>query len=204
MLSPQAILKELIPRHQEGTLSSGEAANWVNWAAKAEQVSAQRVPPQHLLHLQGQGREAFPHIGVAGRQPHSHARGNRDHRRRPSVSAAIAIVPHSRLRKPLWSSRPTSTSRLPWPTFHAELRNIPRKITVRLHNNMPLRPAYRIRTTRSRHQAGIQRKRTNVSVLQLSVHHCACAVFPLVVSCIGDMVHVILVRACRSVACVRR
>src|SRR3546814_9482643 len=33
-----------------------------------EQMATQRVPPQHLLHLQRQGREALAHIGVAGRK----------------------------------------------------------------------------------------------------------------------------------------
>src|SRR3546814_4520681 len=53
-------------------------------------MPAQRIPPQHLPHLQGKRWEALTHIGVAGREPHPHARGNRDHRRRHSARAATA------------------------------------------------------------------------------------------------------------------
>jgi hypothetical protein len=35
---------------------------------------------QDLLHLQSQARKAAPHIGMARRQPHPHARGDRNHR----------------------------------------------------------------------------------------------------------------------------
>src|SRR3546814_14381249 len=66
-----------------------------------------RVPPQHLLHLQRQGREALAHIGVAGRQPHPHTRGNRNHRRRPSASAATAAVSVA------WSTAPVLRLRAP-------------------------------------------------------------------------------------------
>src|SRR3546814_9086850 len=38
-----------------------------------EQMATQRVPTQHLLHLQRQGPDALPHIGVHGRQPPPHA-----------------------------------------------------------------------------------------------------------------------------------
>src|SRR3546814_9332256 len=86
-------------------------------AAEAEQMAAQRIPPQHLLHLQGQRWEALAHIGVAGRQPHPHARGNRDHRRRPSAIAATAAVrvasstaPVIRNRAPLANSNYTVPS----------------------------------------------------------------------------------------------
>src|SRR5215204_1564580 len=50
-------------------------------AAKAEQVAAQGIVAQHLLNLQRQGRKSFAHIRVPGRQPHPHARRDRDHRR---------------------------------------------------------------------------------------------------------------------------
>src|SRR6516165_8125581 len=59
---------------------------------KAEQMTAQRITLQNLLDLQGQGRKTLPHIGVAGRQPHPHAGRQRDHRGRPSDSAATAAV----------------------------------------------------------------------------------------------------------------
>src|SRR3546814_14098414 len=70
-------------------------------------MAAQRIPPQHLLHLQGKRWEALAHIGVAGRQPHPHARGNRDHRRRPSASAATAAVSVA------WSIEPVIRIRVP-------------------------------------------------------------------------------------------
>ena len=46
---------------------------------KAKQLSAQRIAPQYLLHLQRQARKALPHVGVAGRQPYPHAARNRNH-----------------------------------------------------------------------------------------------------------------------------
>src|SRR5271154_2939044 len=46
---------------------------------KAKQLSAQRITPQYLLHLQRQARKALPHVGVAGRQPYPHAARNRNH-----------------------------------------------------------------------------------------------------------------------------
>src|SRR5579863_2067181 len=46
---------------------------------KAKQLSAQRIAPQYLLHLQRQARKALPHVGMAGRQPYPHAARNRNH-----------------------------------------------------------------------------------------------------------------------------
>src|SRR3954469_13585455 len=48
-------------------------------STKAKQLSAQRIAPQYLLHLQRQARKALPHVGVTGRQPDPHAARNRDH-----------------------------------------------------------------------------------------------------------------------------
>src|SRR6516165_5423983 len=67
-------------------------------AAKAKQRTAQRIPPQHLLHLQRQRREALAHVGVARRQPHPHPSGNRDHRRSRTPmtrASALALTPSS-------------------------------------------------------------------------------------------------------------
>src|SRR6202035_4371693 len=50
-------------------------------AAEAEQVTAQRIAPQYLLHLQRQARKTLPHVGVPGCQPHPHVTRHRDHGR---------------------------------------------------------------------------------------------------------------------------
>src|SRR5581483_4307345 len=60
--------------------------------AEAKQVAAQRVAMKDLLDLQGQRRKALPHVGIAGREPYPHAGRQRDHRGRPSVSAATTAV----------------------------------------------------------------------------------------------------------------
>ena len=46
---------------------------------KAKQLSAQRIAPQYLLHLQRQACKALPHVSVASRQPYPHAARNRNH-----------------------------------------------------------------------------------------------------------------------------
>src|SRR3954447_17730842 len=46
---------------------------------KAKQLSAQRIAPQYLLHLQRQACKALPHVRVASRQPYPHAARNRNH-----------------------------------------------------------------------------------------------------------------------------
>src|SRR6478609_1579089 len=48
---------------------------------KAKQLSAQRIAPQYLLHLQRQACKALPHVSVASRQPYPHAARNWDHGR---------------------------------------------------------------------------------------------------------------------------
>src|SRR3954452_5519866 len=48
---------------------------------KAKQLSAQRIAPQYLLHLQRQACKALPHVSVASRQPYPHAPRNWDHGR---------------------------------------------------------------------------------------------------------------------------
>src|SRR5436190_23115529 len=66
-------------------------------STKAKQLSAQRIAPQYLLHLQRQARKALPHIGVTGGQPYPHAARNRDHgrsstaRTRASTAASTAL-----------------------------------------------------------------------------------------------------------------
>ena len=45
-------------------------------STEAKQMPAQRIAPQHFLHLQRQARKALPHIGVAGRQPDPHTLGS--------------------------------------------------------------------------------------------------------------------------------
>src|SRR5690606_40116828 len=67
-------------------------------APEAEQMAAQRVMLQHLLHPQRQRREPAPHVRMARRQPHPNACRDRDHR---SVSSPRRIR----------SSASTSTSR---------------------------------------------------------------------------------------------
>jgi hypothetical protein len=56
---------------------------------EAKQMSAQRIVPQHLLNLQGQGSKTLSHIGVAGGQPYSHASRDWNHRRRLVFASAF-------------------------------------------------------------------------------------------------------------------
>ena len=67
--------------------------------AEHKQMSAQWILAQHLLHLEGQTRKSAPHIGVAGRQPHPHTGGDREHR--PGLPPAASLV------EPLQSRRST-------------------------------------------------------------------------------------------------
>src|ERR1700684_1602580 len=60
-------------------------------ATEHVEVAAVRVSRERFLHQQGQRVHAATHIGVAGRNPHPHARRNGDHRSRPSASAATAV-----------------------------------------------------------------------------------------------------------------
>src|SRR5262249_43305508 len=53
-------------------------------------IAGVRVALQPLLYLQGQAVHAAPHVGVAGGEPHAHARGNRDHRRTSACTTAAA------------------------------------------------------------------------------------------------------------------
>ena len=50
-------------------------------APKAEQMPAQGIMPKHLLNLQRQARKLLAQIRVPGRQPHPHARRDRNYRR---------------------------------------------------------------------------------------------------------------------------
>lgn len=65
--------------------------------AEAEQLAAQRIVPQHLLHLQRQRRKALAHIRVARRQAHANTRRQQDHRcrstliTRPSTTAPTSL-----------------------------------------------------------------------------------------------------------------
>src|SRR5215207_4397586 len=82
--------------------------------AEHEQMTAERVLAQHLLHLECQRRKAPAHVRVACREPHSRARRNRDHRRtkasRTRRSASPSTSPSTRMRCPL----PRSISMMPW------------------------------------------------------------------------------------------
>jgi hypothetical protein len=51
-------------------------------------MATERIAMQNLLHLQGQRREAFAHVGVASRKPNPYAGGKRNHRRRSPRAAA--------------------------------------------------------------------------------------------------------------------
>ena len=48
-------------------------------STKDEQMTAQRIVPQHLLNLQRQAGKPLPHVSVTRRQPHPHAARERDH-----------------------------------------------------------------------------------------------------------------------------
>jgi hypothetical protein len=58
-----------------------------------EDVPAERIPPQHLLDLQGKAMHSAPHVGVTGGKPDPGTRRERDHRRRRAfITAATAAV----------------------------------------------------------------------------------------------------------------
>lgn len=70
-----------------------------------------RVALESFLHQQRQRVHAAPHVGVASRNSHPHARSNGDHHRCPSASAATAAfsiaastVPVIRIRAPAANS----------------------------------------------------------------------------------------------------
>src|SRR4051794_17831338 len=58
------------------------------FAPEAEKTTAHSIVLEHFLHAQSQGRKATPHVRMARRQPHSHARRERDQR---SVSSPRMI-----------------------------------------------------------------------------------------------------------------
>lgn len=63
------------------------------FAPEAEKTAAHGVALEHFLHAQSQARKAAPHVGMARRQPHSHARRDRDHRRaRPRAIRTTASI----------------------------------------------------------------------------------------------------------------
>src|SRR5260370_39144534 len=61
-------------------------------APEAEQMAAQRITLEHLLHQERKAGEALPHVGMARGKPHPHPGRQRDHRARPPDSAATAAV----------------------------------------------------------------------------------------------------------------
>ena len=88
-LRKQARSLTIVPDHLQQVASA---------PPKAEQMTAQRIATQYLLHLQGEWRKALPHVGVARRKPYPHAARKRNHGSvssprmiRPSVSTSSAI-----------------------------------------------------------------------------------------------------------------
>src|ERR1700730_63160 len=61
-------------------------------APEAEQMAAQRITLQHLLHQERKAGEALPHVGMARGKPHPPPGRQRDHRARPPDNAATAAV----------------------------------------------------------------------------------------------------------------
>src|SRR5262245_40757630 len=60
-------------------------------AAEHEQVPVVRIALEHLLHQHGQPVEALAHVRMAGRQPHTPAARDRDHRR-DALFASVLIT----------------------------------------------------------------------------------------------------------------
>jgi hypothetical protein len=60
------------------------------FAAKNVKVASMRIAFQSFLNLDRQAVHAASHVGVADRQPHSHTRWNRDHRRANASTTAAA------------------------------------------------------------------------------------------------------------------
>src|SRR4051812_44586398 len=59
-------------------------------ATKDVKIAGVRIAPQCMLDLERQAVHAAPHVGVANRQPHPHARRHRDHRRDSALRTAAA------------------------------------------------------------------------------------------------------------------
>src|SRR5215469_852142 len=60
------------------------------FAAKHIKITGMRIALQTLLDLQRQAVHPAPHVGLADRQPHSHPRRKRDHRRANASTTAAA------------------------------------------------------------------------------------------------------------------
>src|SRR5271156_2054218 len=71
-------------------------------------MARMRIALQRLLHDQRQPIEALAHVGVACRQPHPNARGDRDHRRvnvlTTRASAVASTSTPTMIRSPLEST----------------------------------------------------------------------------------------------------
>src|SRR3954451_3573161 len=81
-------------------------------APKDKQMAAVRITPERLLHEQGQTIEALAHVRVTRREPHPHARWDRDHRspaRMPSTATRVvrSTGPAIRTRPPAYSTSTT-------------------------------------------------------------------------------------------------
>src|SRR3954471_3816780 len=69
------------------------------FAPEAEKTAAHGVALEHFLHAQSQARKATPHVRMARRQQHSHARPDRDQR---NVSSP-RMIRSKNARSTLWS-----------------------------------------------------------------------------------------------------
>ena len=102
-------------------------------STKAKQLTAQRIAPQYLLHLQRQARKALPHVRVPGRKPHPNPARKWDHgnassprriRRRFSTSTS----PSTRTRRPFALTISMRPQPDPDPSQAAPQRSLPAQI----------------------------------------------------------------------------
>jgi hypothetical protein len=76
-----AVLQSLsVGRHAE-TVVARNLADIATAAAKGENIAGARIAPRRLPHLQDKTIHAAANVGMAGRDPCTHTRGNGNHRR---------------------------------------------------------------------------------------------------------------------------
>src|SRR6478672_5760244 len=102
-------------------------------------MAAQRVLAKHSLNLQRQGGESFAHIRVARREPHPHARRDRDHRR--SSPRAIRTTASTSAPGPKTTRSPLGLTISIWPASTASFVGVVLGSTIAGTNVGPSSPA---------------------------------------------------------------
>src|SRR3954451_3488081 len=102
-------------------------------------MAAQRVLAKHFLTQQRHVREPSAHIRVAGRQPHPHARRDRDHRR--SSPRAIRTTASTSAPGPKTTRSPLGLTISIWPASTASVVGGVLGTTIAGTNVGPIEPS---------------------------------------------------------------